>query len=122
VHAVPATIHDARNQLMLDDMPVLVAAARSYRAAAAAAGVAWPEQDGTHGGPPPTVAYRLFDVDHVPEQLTWLQSQGFQDAVPRCARQWSRGRALALHDRRGHLGPVRAAPAWPPLSPNGPGA
>src|SRR5690242_17454837 len=81
LHGAPATIHHNRNQLMLDDMPVLVAAARGYRAAAAAAGVVWPERDATHDVPPLELVYRLFDVDHVPEQLTWLQSQGWDSAM-----------------------------------------
>jgi hypothetical protein len=62
---------------MLDEMRVLRAAARNYRAAATAAGQRWPEHSDTRGGPPPDLVYRLFDVDHVADQLTWLESQGW---------------------------------------------
>jgi hypothetical protein len=62
---------------MLDDMTVLRDAAQAYRAAATAAGVAWPDQAHLPGGQPPDLVYRLFDVDHVAEQLIWLHSQGW---------------------------------------------
>src|SRR4051812_25211295 len=60
---------------MLDDMRVLRDAADGYRAAAAAAGVPWPDGSGAAAGPAPGLVHRLFDVDHVAEQLTWLESQ-----------------------------------------------
>jgi hypothetical protein len=62
---------------MLDDMAVLRDAAEGYRAAATAAGIAWPDPVDPAGGPPPDLVYRLFDVDHIAEQLTWLHSQGW---------------------------------------------
>ncbi|GAA3241503.1 hypothetical protein GCM10010532_082600 [Dactylosporangium siamense] len=54
-------------------------AAHRYRLAATAAGVAWPERADGQGVPLPDLdlVHRLFDVDHVPEQLTWLLSQGW---------------------------------------------
>jgi hypothetical protein len=63
--------------MMLDDVPALRDAVESYRAAATAAGIVWPDPDPS-GGQPPDLVYRLFDVDHVPEQLVWLYSQGWQ--------------------------------------------
>ena len=65
---------------MLDDMPVLRDAVDAYRAAATAAGVAWPDRAAA-SGPPPDLVYRLFDVDHVAEQLSWLVGQGW-DSEP----------------------------------------
>jgi hypothetical protein len=62
---------------MLDDMAVLREAAERYRAAATAVGIAWPDPVDPPGGPPPDLVYRLFDVDHIAEQLTWLHSQGW---------------------------------------------
>ena len=62
--------------MMLDNMRVLHDAVEAYRAAATAAGVAWPQQPDSDGGPPDLV-YRFFDVDHVAEQLIWLESQGW---------------------------------------------
>ncbi len=63
---------------MLDDMPTLREAARGYRAAASAAGLTWPAADTPPGvRPPPDLIHRLFDVDHVAEQVSWLQSQGW---------------------------------------------
>jgi hypothetical protein len=65
---------------MLDDMPALRDAVERYHAASMAAGLAWPAHAATPGQPPDAV-YRLFDVDHVAEQLTWLQSQGWNSPV-----------------------------------------
>jgi len=62
---------------MLDEMRVLREAAQGYRAAATAAGIAWPERVDTQGPQPPDLVYRLFEVDQVPEQLSWLESQGW---------------------------------------------
>jgi hypothetical protein len=62
---------------MLDDMTVLRDAAEAYRAAATAAGITWPDYADSPGGPPPDLVYRIFDVDHIAEQLIWLQSQGW---------------------------------------------
>lgn len=61
---------------MLDDMTVLRDAVAGYRAAATSAGLDWPAP-ATPSPAPPDLVHRLFDVDHVPEQLTWLQSQGW---------------------------------------------
>ncbi|MGW3607034.1 hypothetical protein ACWD5O_30340, partial [Micromonospora sp. NPDC005161] len=58
-------------------MRVLRDAAAEYRAAATAAGVEWPEHAEAPVAQPPDLVYRLFDVDHVAEQLTWFQSQGW---------------------------------------------
>jgi hypothetical protein len=66
--------------LMLDDMRTLHEAAEAYRAAATATGLDWPEQADTQGAHPPDLVYRLFDVDHVPEQLSWLESQGWDSS------------------------------------------
>jgi hypothetical protein len=63
---------------MLDDMAVLHDAAEGYRAATTAAGIAWPDPVDPPGGPPPDLVYRLFDVDHVAEQVTWLHSLGWE--------------------------------------------
>src|SRR5256886_13303024 len=62
---------------MLDDMAVLRDAAQSYRATATAAGIPWPEHANPPGGQPPDQVRRIFDVDHIAEQLTWFQSQGW---------------------------------------------
>jgi hypothetical protein len=64
---------------MLDDMRALRDTAQAYRAAATAAGLVWPERAATQGAQPPDLGlvYRLFDVEHVPEQLSWLESQGW---------------------------------------------
>ncbi|MET8308417.1 hypothetical protein [Micromonospora sp. NPDC005173] len=64
---------------MLDDMRVLRDAVREYRVAATAAGLDWPDQGESPAGQPPDVVYRIFGVDHVAEQLTWLQSQRWPD-------------------------------------------
>ena len=67
---------------MLDEMRALRDAAQAYRAAATAAGLVWPEQADTQGAQPPDLdlVCRLFDVDHVPEQLSWLESQGWDSS------------------------------------------
>src|SRR5262245_36593530 len=72
-----------RKPLTLDDMRVLRDAAEAYRAAATAAGLVWPERGDTQDGQPADLdlVYRLFDVDHVPEQLSFLQSQGWQSST-----------------------------------------
>ncbi|MET7817357.1 hypothetical protein [Micromonospora zamorensis] len=65
---------------MLDDISVLRAAAADYRAAATAAGLPWddpavpPEPQA-----PPELVHRVFDVDQVADQLTWLHGQGWQE-------------------------------------------
>ncbi|MGC5306641.1 hypothetical protein [Micromonospora zamorensis] len=64
---------------MLDDMRVLRDAVREYRVAAATAGLDWPDEGESPAGQPPAVVYRIFGVDHVAEQLTWLQSQRWPD-------------------------------------------
>ncbi|MGY0490180.1 hypothetical protein [Streptomyces sp. WG-D5] len=63
---------------MLDDMSVLREAVAGYRAAATAAGLAWPEAAAVAGDRPPELVHRLFDVEHVPEQVTWLMNQGWE--------------------------------------------
>jgi len=65
---------------MLDEMRVLRDAAQEYRAAATAAGIAWPERADTQGAQPPDMVYRLFGVDHVAAQLSWLESQGWDSS------------------------------------------
>jgi hypothetical protein len=67
---------------MLDSLQVLRNAAEAYRAAATAASLAWPGQAAPPrpdrgGGPALDLVRRLFAVDQVPEQLTWLQAQGW---------------------------------------------
>ena len=67
---------------MLDELQELRDAAAAYRAAATAAGLAWPSPaapGSTDMGsePPLDLVRRIFAVDHVPEQLTWLQAQGW---------------------------------------------
>ncbi|KOX09198.1 hypothetical protein ACWD6L_11285 [Micromonospora profundi] len=64
---------------MLDDMRVLRDAVHGYRVAATAAGLDWPEQPEQPAGRPPDQVHRIFDVDHVAEQLTWLHSQRWPD-------------------------------------------
>ncbi|MFF5177645.1 hypothetical protein ACFY2Q_06420 [Micromonospora sp. NPDC000316] len=64
---------------MLDDMRVLRDAVREYRVAATAAGLDWPDQAESPAEQPPDRVYRIFGVDHVAEQLTWLQSQRWPD-------------------------------------------
>lgn len=63
---------------MLDDLQELSEAATAYRAAAAAADLAWPIPAASGGGEPPLeLVRRTFAVDQVPEQLTWLHAQGW---------------------------------------------
>ena len=64
---------------MLDDLQDLREAAAAYRAAAVAAGLPWPASTaaGQAGGTAPGLVRRIFAVDQVPEQLTWLQAQGW---------------------------------------------
>ncbi|MGC4876355.1 hypothetical protein ACLQ26_08860 [Micromonospora sp. DT43] len=64
---------------MLDDMRALRDAVHAYRVAATAAGLDWPEQAESPAGQPPDVVHRIFGVDHVAEQLTWLQAQRWPD-------------------------------------------
>lgn len=60
---------------MLDDMPVLLEAVEAYRAAAMAAGVPWTDDGDRSDALPLDVLRRVFDVDHIAEQLIWLRSQ-----------------------------------------------
>src|SRR5215472_1647554 len=67
---------------MLDELQELRDAAAAYRAAATTAGLAWPgpAASGSTGQPSEPrldLVRRTFAVDHVPEQLTWLQAQGW---------------------------------------------
>jgi hypothetical protein len=67
---------------MLDDLQDLREAGAAYRAAAAAAGLAWPSPvaaggTGRGGEAPLDLVREIFAVDQVPEQLTWLQAQGW---------------------------------------------
>ncbi|GAA5179323.1 hypothetical protein GCM10023322_08970 [Rugosimonospora acidiphila] len=67
---------------MLDSLRVLRGAAEAYRTAATAAGLAWPdhaaaERPDLGGEPAPDLVHRLFAVDQVAEQLSWLQAQGW---------------------------------------------
>ncbi|MEU1678970.1 hypothetical protein ABZ422_07745 [Micromonospora zamorensis] len=64
---------------MLDDMRVLRDAVRDYRLAAAAAGLDWPDQPESPAGQPPEQVRRIFGVEHIAEQLTWLQAQRWPD-------------------------------------------
>ncbi|MEU4428030.1 hypothetical protein AB0F81_46030 [Actinoplanes sp. NPDC024001] len=64
---------------MLDDLDVLRDAVRRYRDAAAAAGFDWPDQPEAPAGPAPEQVHRIFAVDHVAEQLTWLTAQPWHD-------------------------------------------
>lgn len=71
---------------MLDSLRVVRDAAEAYRAAATAAGITWPGQAAPArprrgAGPAPDLVRRLFAVDQVPEQLTWLQEQGWDERV-----------------------------------------
>jgi hypothetical protein len=65
---------------MLDEMRALREAAEGYRAAATATGLPWHERADTQGAHPPDLVYRLFDVDRVPAQLSWLESQGWDSS------------------------------------------
>jgi len=71
---------------MLDEMHVLRAAIQSYRAAATAtaAGVAWPQRGDTQGAQPPdwNLIHRVFDLDHIPGQLSWFLSEGWDTRWP----------------------------------------
>ncbi|NUT94061.1 MAG: hypothetical protein HOY78_18770 [Saccharothrix sp.] len=59
-------------------MPTLRDAVRDYRSAASGAGHTRPPPHAPAGGQsPPDLVYRLFDVDHVAEQVTWLHSLGW---------------------------------------------
>lgn len=62
---------------MLDEMTELRDVAAAYRAAATAAGIAWPDPTEPPRSEAPDLVYRLFDVDHVAEQLIWLQQTGW---------------------------------------------
>jgi hypothetical protein len=64
---------------MLDKLPDLRDAAEAYRSAAVAAGLPWPAATapGQADGTAPDLVRRIFAVDHVPEQLTWLRAQGW---------------------------------------------
>jgi hypothetical protein len=66
---------------LLDDMSVLRDAVAGYRAAATAAGATWPGDAAPGGGQPPDLN-RLFDVDHVAEQVIWLASNGLEPDAP----------------------------------------
>lgn len=60
---------------MLDELSVLRAAVQAYQEAASAAGVPWPASGDRGEELPHDVLCRAFDVDHLPEQLTWLRTQ-----------------------------------------------
>jgi hypothetical protein len=69
---------------MLDEMRVLRAAVQDYRAAALAAAPGRPGPADTQDAQPPDLklVHRVFDVDHVPEQLIWLQNEGRHPTWP----------------------------------------
>ncbi|MQY10913.1 hypothetical protein SRB5_10260 [Streptomyces sp. RB5] len=67
---------------MLDDMQVLRDAVQDYRTAAISLGLPWPEPGDVPGEPVPDVVHRIFDVDHIAEQLSWLQAQGWEERAP----------------------------------------
>ncbi|MET8230617.1 hypothetical protein ABZS77_08070 [Micromonospora sp. NPDC005298] len=71
-------------------MRVLRDAALAYRTAVTAAGLVWPERTATQGAQAPDLdlVHRLFDVDHVPEQLTWLASEGWDPQQPGPEAGW----------------------------------
>jgi hypothetical protein len=73
---------------VLDDMRVLRDAVQDYRAAATSAGLTWPESDAVPGGTPPDLVHRLFDVDHIADQVTWLMSQGWEENLLLPGRGW----------------------------------
>lgn len=60
---------------MLDDMRVLRSAVAGYRVAATEAGVLWRDEDGRTDGLPLDELSRVFDVDRIPEQPVWLNTQ-----------------------------------------------
>jgi hypothetical protein len=60
---------------MLDDMPVLRDVVQAYRAAATAAGVSSTEEGDRGDELPVDALRRVFDADHIAEQLVWLRSQ-----------------------------------------------
>ncbi|MEU8253701.1 hypothetical protein AB0C06_05475 [Micromonospora inaquosa] len=64
---------------MLDDMCVLREAVRDYRLAATAAGLDWPDYGESPAGQPPEQVHRIFDVERIAEQLTWLHAQRWPD-------------------------------------------
>ncbi|MFG3343320.1 hypothetical protein [Glycomyces sp. NPDC048151] len=64
---------------MLDEIPVLRAAAERYRDAAIAAGQPWPAPAAPDPNPPLDLARKVFDTDHLPEQLLWIQNLGWHD-------------------------------------------
>ena len=64
---------------MLDEIPVLRAAAERYRDAAAAAGQPWPEPAAIDPNPRLDLARKVFDVEHLPEQLVWFQNLGWHE-------------------------------------------
>jgi hypothetical protein len=64
---------------MLDDLDVLRDAVHKYHVASSAAGLDWPGQPEAAAGPPPEPIYRIFDVDSVAEQVTWLYAQPWHD-------------------------------------------
>jgi len=65
---------------MLDDLGPLRDAVAGYRAAATGAGATWPG-DTTPGGSPADLN-RLFDVDHIAEQVVWLATGGLAPQAP----------------------------------------
>jgi hypothetical protein len=69
---------------MLDEMRVLRAAIQRYRTAAMALGVAWPERGDTEGAQPLDLdlIHRVFDIDRLPEQLSWFRFDGWDPRWP----------------------------------------
>ncbi|MFE5211564.1 hypothetical protein [Streptomyces sp. NPDC056600] len=84
--------HPGGHAVMLDDMQVLHDAVRDYRTAATSLGLPWPEPDDGPGGPvpppAPDVVHRIFDVDHVAEQLSWLHARGWEERAPLPEAGW----------------------------------
>lgn len=64
---------------MLDEVPALRAAAEGYRTAAIAAGYPWPASTAAGPNPPLDLVRKVFDVEHVPEQLLWMHAQGWDE-------------------------------------------
>ena len=60
---------------MLDETAALRAAVDSYRAAATAKGVIWPDPPDAVPAPPARLA-ELYDVPRIPDQVRWLHSLG----------------------------------------------